>query len=262
MESKIQELYKSLAKCYKLSNYDTKKLWKLIEKICLHPEFEKRCAEPFYHHDVKTLGEHILCDTIVSYKMATNLKRKNHNLKKLSIELTVLIAMFHDLYEYPWQNIMIKKKLPNKHGFVHPIEAAVNAITWFPEYFENKEKALIIIDGIVHHMFPLAVRAIDKNDMELNNEEKYNKLSKKYKDMIKLSTDIGKIGKYSLRKSFFIEGRIMSRADKIVAFSKDISSVHGFIALVSGKNKNIKKRYNIEKMKHNKESDNNEHNNK
>ncbi len=42
----------------------------------------------------------------------------------------------------------------------------------------------------------------------------------KYKDMIKISTDIGKIGHYSLRKSFFIEGRIMSRADKIVAFKK------------------------------------------
>lgn len=104
-------------------------------------------------------------------------------------------------------------------------------------------------------MFPLAVRRIDGTDMELNNKEKYDKLPQKYKDMIKLSTDIGKIGHYSLRKSFFIEGRIMSRADKIVALKKDIGSFNGYLALLSGKNKNIKK-------KHNKNGDKNETRNK
>ena len=49
----------------------------------------------------------------------------------------------------------LKKILRNKHGFVHPIEAVVNAITWFPQYFKTKEKTVIIIDGIIHHMFPL-----------------------------------------------------------------------------------------------------------
>ena len=43
----------------------------------------------------------------------------------------------------------------------------------------------------------------------------------------------------------------MSRADKIVAFKKDISSFNGYLALLSGKNKNIKK-------KHNKNDDKNE----
>lgn len=153
--------------------------------------------------------------------------------------------MFHDLYELPWQNIDIKKIMRNKHGFVHPIEAITNAITWYPEYFENKDKAMVIIDGVLHHMFPLAVRRIDDTDMELNNKEKYEKLPKKYKDMIKLSTDIGKIGHYSLRKTFFVEGRIMSKADKIVALKKDIGSFNGYLALLSGKNKNIKKKHNI-----------------
>ena len=132
-------------------------------------------------------------------------------MKDVSVENAVVIAMFHDLYELPWQNLNVKKIMRNKHGFVHPIEAIVNAITWFPKYFETKEKAFIIIDGVIHHMFPLAVRAIDEEDMELNNSDKYNKLPQKYKDMIKLSTNIGKIGHYSLRKSMFIEGRIMSK---------------------------------------------------
>lgn len=240
-ESKVYLKYKEFAKNYKLSSYDTRRLWKILEPIAIHPEFEKRCNDPYFHHDVKTLGDHILCDAIVTFKLATKLKKNNTNMKDISVENAVVIAMFHDLYELPWQNLSVKKIMRNKHGFVHPIEAVTNAITWFPKYFETKEKAFIIIDGVIHHMFPLAVRAIDNSDMELNNKEKYDKLPKKYKDMIKLSTDIGKISHYSLRKSMFIEGRIMSKADKIVAFRKDIGSFNGYLALISGKNKNIKK---------------------
>ena len=47
----------------------------------------------------------------------------------------------------------------------------------------------------------------------------------------------------------------MSKADKIVALKKDIGSLNGYIALLSGKNKNIKK-------KHNKNGDKNETRNK
>lgn len=161
-------------------------------------------------------------------------------MKKVNIKLAVIIALFHDLYEEPWQNNPKKKVMRNKHGFTHPIEAVVNAITWFPEFFASKDKAMVIIDGIIHHMYPLPVRAIDNHDMELNNKEKYDNLKESYKKMIKLSTESGKIGHYSLRKSFFLEGRIMSRADKYVAFRKDIGSIHGYMALLSGKNKNIK----------------------
>ena len=240
-ESKVYLKYKEFAKNYKLSSYDTRRLWKIIEPIANHPEFEKRCNGPYFHHDVKMLGDHILCDAIVTFKLVIKLKKNNVNMQNISIENAVVIAMFHDLYELPWQNLNAKKIMRNKHGFVHPIEAITNAITWFPKYFETKEKAFIIIDGVIHHMFPLAVRAIDNSDMELNNRKKYDKLPQKYKDMIKLSTDIGKIGHYSLRKSMFIEGRIMSRADKIVAFRKDIGSFNGYLALISGKNKNIEK---------------------
>ena len=54
------------------------------------------------------------------------------------------------------------------------------------------------------------------------------------------STLIGKIGAYSLRKSFYLEGRLMSKADKIVAMRKDIHSLEGYLALLTGKNKKLK----------------------
>ncbi len=236
MEDKVYENYKKFAKEYKLKNTDIKRLWQIIKPICEHKEFIKRCDKPYFHHDLKMLGDHILCDAILTYKLIKKVKKES---KKVRVDIAVLIAMFHDLYEEPWQNVFIQKDFPNKHGFTHPIEAIVNAITWYPNYFENKEKAMIIIDGVVHHMFPLPVRAIDDKFMDLNNNEKYEKLNDKYKQMIKLSTDIGKIGHYSIRKSFFIEGRIMSKADKIVALRKDLGSLSGYLALLGAKNKNL-----------------------
>lgn len=238
-ELEMFQKYKEFAIQFKLNNDDIKKIWRIIKPIATHPEFIKRCNDPFFHHDIKSLGDHILCDTIVTYKLVKKYQAKN--MQKINLQIALLIAMFHDFYELPWQNNHQKKTLPNKHGFVHPIEAAINAIYWFPQYFQNKEKAMLIIDGIVHHMFPLAVRAFDNKDMQLNNQDKYDQLDSRYKEMLKLSTDIGKIGHYSLRKSFFIEGRIMSSADKIVATRKDIGSIQGFLALISGKNKNIDK---------------------
>lgn len=238
MQEDVYQLYKKLARLYKLSGYDSRKLWGIIEPICRHPEFIARCADPFYHHDIKTLGEHILTDTIVTYKFVKILKGKGYQ-KIINLNLAVTIAMFHDLYETPWQNAYQKKKFKNLHGFRHPIEAVVNAITWYPSFFKSKKNSLIIIDGIIHHMYPLPVRAIDFSDLELNNQKKYDKLPQKYKDMIKASTQIGKIGKFSLRKSFFAEGRVMSRADKVVAFRKDLKGISGYLALIDGKNKKV-----------------------
>lgn len=238
MKVDVYQLYKRLTRQYKLSSYDTRKLWSIIGPICQHNEFKKRCESPFYHHDIKTLGEHIISDAIVTYKLVKLLKSNGYR-KTIKLEVAVYIAMFHDLYEIPWQNTFQKKKFRNIHGFIHPIEAVVNAITWFPEYFKSKENSLLIIDGIIHHMYPLPVRAIDNFSMELNNQEKYDKLAKKYKDMIKASTNIGKFSHYSLRKSFFIEGRIMSKADKSVVFKRDLKGISGYLALIDGKNKKV-----------------------
>ncbi len=243
MEEEIYQKYKQIAKHYKLSSYDTRKLWNIIKSICYHQEFIKRCYAPYFHHETITLGEHILRDTVVTYQIAKKLREQRDYKKAIKLETAIYIAMFHDLYEQPWQNIKIKKKLHNKHGFVHPIEAIINAITWFPEYFKDKTNALIIIDGVIHHMYPFPVRTMDGYDLDLNNQEKFDKLPKKYQKMIEASANVGRIRHYSIRRSFFLEGRILSRADKIVALKKELNGVNGIITLVWGYNKHLEKEY-------------------
>ena len=241
MKKEIYTMYKHYCNLYKLSEYKSKNLWKIIRPICYHKEFLKRFKSPYWHHDNKTIAEHIICDTIVTYKIVDKLQKKKRLNKIINIKNAILISMFHDLYQEPWQNNfdMNYKKLINKHAFTHPIEAAINAITWFPQYFENKNDAFIIIDGIVHHMFPLPVRAVNNNDMQLNNNDKYNNISNKYIKMLQLSTKTGRFNNLSLRKSLFLEGRIMSKADKIVAIRKDLKSIDGYIAFLTGKNKKL-----------------------
>lgn len=240
MQNNVYELYLKLASFYKLSDSDTQKLWDIIKPICEHEEFIKRCNPPFFHHDIKLLGEHILSDTIKTYKIINKFNEKK---KKdiININLAIYISMFHDLYECPWQNQKIKNKFCNMHGFRHPLEAVINAISWYPEYFENKKEAVIIIDGILHHMFPLAVRAIDKKPLELNNQEKYDALPQIYKDYLKSLTASGKMGHFSLRSSFFLEGRFVSRADKLVTINRDLKSVNGYLTLIGKSNKNLPK---------------------
>ena len=234
MNNGIYDFYKKLAIKNKLDKKDTKKLWDIIKPICEHEEFLRRMEKPFYHHDLKTLGEHILSDTIVTYKITSKINQKSN--KNINIKIACLISMFHDLYERPWQNAG-HDKLANAHGFTHPIEATINAISWFPEYFKDKNNTFIIIDGIIHHMFPLPVRRMDKYGFKLKNQDKYDLLDDKYKEMIKLSTSYGKVGKFSVRKSFFIEGRILSKADKDVSIKQDLKSARGLLSLVTGKNK-------------------------
>ena len=81
-EDKVYIKYKEFAKYYKLSNYDTKKLWRIIEPIATHKEFSKRCSDPYFHHDIKSLGDHILCDVIVTYKLATKLIKMPKNVNQ------------------------------------------------------------------------------------------------------------------------------------------------------------------------------------
>ena len=68
----------------------------IINNIYSHPEFQKRLDNKIYpHHSTISLGNHILSDAIVAYKLALNSKYGPLNLK-----LIILIAMFHDLYEH------------------------------------------------------------------------------------------------------------------------------------------------------------------
>ena len=244
MKKEIYEKYKFFCAQYKLTGFNIKKLWVIIRPICYHKEFIKRMKEPFWHHDSKTIGEHIICDAIVTYKIINKLKKRSKKFTFINLKVAIYIAMFHDLYEEPWQNNIKSKnkKFKNLHGFTHPLEACINAITWFPDLFKDEYDSLIIIDGIIHHMFPLPVRAIDETDLELNNQEKYDAMHEKYKKIMIASTKIGKVCSFSLRKSFYVEGRLMSKADKIVALRKDLHSLEGYLALVTGKNKKLREK--------------------
>ena len=223
-----------------LDNYDfnrseKEEFFSFIMPIISHEEFIKRYdALEYPHHDNISLGYHILSDAMVTYKLIKNKEKYNN----VDLKTAVIIAMFHDLYELPWQNSPIKKEyFTNKHGFTHPIEAVINAITWYPEYFENKEMAYMIIDGIIHHMYPFPVKSAKKEieKLELNNLKKYKNLLPKYKNMIIESTNRNKLFNLSISRSVYLEGRIVSKADKQVSLSKELKSINSLQSLITGK---------------------------
>lgn len=223
---------------YKLNNNDKEELLDIIKPIYEHSEFQRRMTNEFLHHSDITLGEHILEDSILTYIMSKKYK------KNIDVSLAVKIAMFHDLYTVSWQNpskVLKEKHFFNKHGFRHPIEAVINAYNWYPEMFNNINDAKIIIDGIIHHMYPLPVtKYIDSKDniLELKN---YNLLLNIPDNIIKIINESTKrkcLKRISFCKSKYIEGKIMSKADKKVSYKqfKNLSSV---IALFTGINKTL-----------------------
>ena len=207
--------------------------------IVEHTEFQKRMSNSFLHHSDITLGEHIIEDAVVTYCLC---KKKK---KKVNLTLAVKIALFHDLYTIPWQNNKKNtkvKKFSNKHGFRHPIEAVINAYTWYPNEFENIKNAEIIIDGIIHHMYPLPVTRLKSkpyNYYELKNYNQFENLPANIKLLIYKSCNRGKLFKVSFCKSKFYEGKMMSKADKKVSFHQ-IKNVSSASALVTGHNNSLK----------------------
>lgn len=240
-----------MAQKYNLTTSQFQELWTIIEPIFVHDEFQRRMTSEFPHHDLATLGNHIIDDTIVTYILS---KKQD---EKYNLNTALCISMFHDLYTLPWQNNTDNKryKLFNKHGFTHPIEAVINAATWYPVYFENKEESKKIIDGIVHHMYPFPVRAFDNTDMELNNASNYKRLPNTLKQLLIDSTNRGNIrfslfpfnqteflkGTISISRSIYKEGIVMSKADKIVSFQKDFTA-KGAVACLTGYNFNLEEK--------------------
>ncbi len=228
-------LFEKVCNKYNLDNYDKIYLKNIVYPIINNDNFIKRCTNDFFHHDRVTLGEHIIEDTIVTYIIS-----KKKNIKNYRIDLAIKIALLHDLYTIPWQNNKEAKVkcFFNKHGFRHPIESVINSINWYPEIYSNIDDSKIIIDGILHHMFPLPVRYLD-NKVELKNRELLNNIDKKYIDIIDDSLKRKKVGPISITRSKYHEGRIMSMADKKVSRKeiKDISSVK---SLLTGHNNKIK----------------------
>ena len=238
MENCMTEINK-LFIMYNLKLNEKEEFLGIINPIIVHEEFIKRLDSKKYpHHGKISLGSHIVSDAIETYIIS---KKKNKKKKKVDIELAVIIAMFHDLYELPWQNNKINKRFLNKHGFAHPIEAVINAYMWYPEYFKDLTKARVIIDGIIHHMYPFPVRAININfdNTEINNLEKIDFIDDEIKNLIIESSVSFKKLPISFRRSIYKEGRVMSRADKIVSIRKELKSIKSLKACITGKNKEL-----------------------
>ena len=231
-------IFNNLCHKYSLSDEDKRYLEKIVIPIINNPNFEKRITSEFPHHGSITLGEHIIEDAVLTYKLSKKyLKKKKES--KYRIDLAVKIAMLHDLYTIPWQNNKEAKvkRFFNKHGFRHPIEAIINGVTWYPEIFSDEEESKIIIDGVLHHMFPLPVRYLN-DETELKNRDLYNELSDSYKTMITNSLKRKKIGPISFSRSTYPEGRIMAKADRKVS-RKQIKNLASAKSLITGHNKKI-----------------------
>ena len=210
---------------YRFTLAEQEEFTKIAYPIISHPEFEKRCTEEFFHHDNVTLGEHIIKDALVTYRYVKIYNYK-HPKRKVNLEIAVIIALFHDLYSNPWPNTPVKKDFLDKSGFIHPIEAVVNAYKWFPEYFSDVDVGKIIINGILFHMYPLPVRSITDEVIfkGIDDIRKY-----KFYEFIKLAT-YTKNKCLCFKKPSSKEGRIVSRIDKLVALKeiKGINSLVGF----------------------------------
>ena len=229
------KILKDLFDKYELEEYERKEIFDIIKNIFVHEEFQKRFSKEFMHHGSISLSEHILEDTILTYILVKNSK------KIINLEYALKISMMHDLYTLPWQNMHIKKSsFFYKHGFSHPLEAVINSISWFPEEFDDEIKSKILIDGILHHMYPLPVLSFNYNgkELELHNYKLLKNISKKHKEMIYESTNRYKMGKISLSRSKYLEGRIMSRSDKLSCF-KELGCIEDALALVTGVNKTL-----------------------
>lgn len=243
MSEKNKNLLFSLFDKYGLSNSDKEYLLMIIKDIYIHDEFQRRMTDQFVHHNEITLGQHILEVTIMTYILS----KRNPEKKNFDLDIAIKIAMLHDLYTVPWQNNpnASVNKFFNKHGFRHPIESAINAMIWYPDLFKENDKSKKIIDGIVHHMFPLPVITFedDYKSLELKNYESIKKLNNINKDILIYSSNRFRIGKLSFCPSLYNEGKVMSQADKIVSISNfKRNNYKGLSTLITGKNKSLQKR--------------------
>lgn len=220
----MQELFDKYLKAE-----DQKEFLDIIKPIFNSKEFQTRCSSIYKHHDNITLGEHIIEVAIFTY---LECKKRND----VDLNTAVCIAMMHDLYTIPWQNNP-KGKVKyffNKHGFRHPIEAVINCVNWFPEIFE-KYDSKVLIDGIIHHMYPMPVRAYNNKDMELKTD---NKISGELEEILIETSNRCKIGDISFCRSRYKEGRIVSKGDR-KSTRIHLKNVNSLTQGITGKNKNL-----------------------
>ena len=245
MENNINTL-NYLMDRYKLTIEEKDELFNMIKDIFYHDEFQKRMTEEYKHHDKLILGYHLLEDTVVTYLLSKRHIKDNN----FDLNIALNISMLHDLYTIPWQNKQKSLNFWNQHAFRHPIESVINSSIWYPELFESKKDAEKIIDGIVHHMYPVPVLRFNndrENSLELKNFKKIPLVNKINLNLLQSSSNIGLMGNLSLKKSSFKEGRVVALVDKYVSLNNfDLNSLS---ALITGYNKNLDDSIKIKKYK-------------
>ena len=117
--------------------------YNIVEKIINHPEFIRR--KEFRHHGNRTVYDHCLAVSILSYRIA---KRFKFDYRSAAIG-----GLLHDFYYHPWQEKKDPRPFFKKHGFAHAGEALENSKIHFPELMNKR-----VEDIIIKHMFPLNIR--------------------------------------------------------------------------------------------------------
>ena len=119
-----------------------KEYLEITNEILNNEEFLKR--KKYMHHGKKTVYEHSLEVSFLSYRLAKKLK---FNYKEAAIG-----GLLHDFYYEDWHKVKYQKNIFKKHGFVHAKEALENSKKHFNNLLNKKIENIIL-----RHMFPLNI---------------------------------------------------------------------------------------------------------
>lgn len=117
--------------------------YSIVKDILENPEFLRR--KEFRHHGNRTVYDHSLAVSILSYRIA---KRFHLDYKSAAIG-----GLLHDFYYKPWQELKDPRPFFKKHGFAHAGEALENSKIYFPNLMNRR-----VEDIIKKHMFPLNIK--------------------------------------------------------------------------------------------------------
>ena len=129
----------------KLDKYIKKdsEYYQIVREILENPEFLRR--KEFRHHGNKSVYDHSLAVSILSYRIAKKFK--------FDYKSAAIGGLLHDFYYKPWQEEKDPRPFFKKHGFSHAGEALENSKNYFPDLMNKKTE-----DIIKKHMFPLNIK--------------------------------------------------------------------------------------------------------
>ena len=136
--SEFEDLRKKLAEDPNyLLNQDDENFNEIAQPILENEEYQRR--QGFAHHAGLSDYDHSLQVASLAYTLANKLG--------LDSNQVVIGALLHDFYYEDWMAIYYDDKMPDKHGWMHPIWALENAAINFPNLINER-----IIPIIMDHM--------------------------------------------------------------------------------------------------------------